>query len=56
MRAISWPAFTSELKSTSRSLIWPETCVPTETWVTGLTVPDADTLACSVPRSIFALR
>jgi len=54
--AISCPAFTSELKSTSSSLIWPETWVPTDTWVTGLTEPLAETVADSGPRSIFAVR
>jgi hypothetical protein len=54
--AISWPALTSELKSTYRSLIWPDTWVPTDTCVTGLTAPLADTVACSGPRSILPVR
>ena len=47
---------TSELKSTSRSLIWPDTCVPTDTCVTGFTAPLADTVACKLPRSILPVR
>jgi len=54
--AISWPALTSELKSTYRSLIWPDTWVPTVTCVTGLTAPLAATAACSGPRSILPVR
>ena len=54
--AINWPALTSELKSTYSSLICPEICVPTETWVTGFTAPEADTVACSGPRSILPVR
>ena len=54
--AISCPALTSELKSTSRSRIWPDTWVPTDTWVTGLTAPLADTVADNAPRSILAVR
>ena len=54
--AISWPARTSLLKSTNSSLIWPETWVPTDTWVTGLTAPDAETVDWREPRSIFAVR
>ena len=56
MRAINWPAFTGELKSTSSSLIWPETCVPTCTEVTGFSVPEAATVAVSGPRSTLARR
>jgi TetR/AcrR family transcriptional regulator len=41
MRATNWPCLTGELKSTNSSLIWPETCVPTCTDVTGLRVPVA---------------
>ena len=54
--AISWPALTSELKSTYRSLICPETWVPTVTCVTGLTAPLADTADCSGPRSTLPVR
>jgi hypothetical protein len=54
--AISWPALTSELKSTYRSRIWPLTCVPTDTCVTGFTAPLADTVAEIGPRSILLVR
>ena len=54
--AINCPDLTSELKSTNRSRIWPETWVPTDTCVTGLTAPLAETVACRLPRSIFAVR
>jgi len=47
---------TSVLKSTYTARTWPETWVPTDTCVTGLTVPLADTLACSGPRSTTAVR
>ena len=30
--------------------------MPTETWVTGLTAPLADTVACRLPRSMLAVR
>ena len=56
IKAINWPALTSELKSTYSSLICPDTCVPTDTWVTGFTAPLADTLACKLPRSILLVR
>ena len=55
-RAINWPCLTSLLKSTNSSLIWPDTCELTCTWVTGVTVPDAETAAAMLPRSILALR
>ncbi len=56
MRAISIPCFTGELKSTNSSLIWPETCEPTCTDVTGLSVPVDDTVAVIGPFSTFAVR
>src|SRR3954471_19862315 len=56
MRAMSWFFFTGELKSTKRSLIWPETCEPTCTETTGFTVPVAETTAVIEPRSSFARR
>ena len=56
MRASNWPALTSELKSTSSSLIWPLTWVPTVTRATGLTAPLAATVACRFPRSILPVR
>ena len=55
-RAISWPSLTSLLKSTNSSLIWPDTCELICTWRTGVTVPVADTAACSGPRSILPVR
>ena len=56
IRANSWPALTSELKSTNKSLICPLTWVPTVTTATGLTAPLAATVACRLPRSILAVR
>ena len=56
MRAINWPFLTSLLKSANSSLIWPETCEPTETETTGLRMPVAATVAISGPFSTFALR
>ncbi len=55
-RAISSPSFTGLLKSTNSSLICPDTCELICTWRTGVTVPVADTAACRLPRSIFAVR
>ena len=54
--ANSWPALTSELKSTSTSRICPLTCVPTDTCDTGFTAPLAATVACRLPRSILPVR
>src|SRR5581483_9933304 len=47
-RASTCPFFTLLLKSTSIEAIVPETCVPTEIRLRGLTVPDAVTEATSV--------
>ena len=54
--AMIWPALTSELKSANSSRIWPDTCVPTDTWVTGMTCPEACTDATTAPRSMAAVR
>ena len=56
MRATSWPFFTALLKSTKISFNWPETCEPTDTDTTGLSVPVAETVATSGPFSILAVR
>jgi hypothetical protein len=54
MRAMSWFSFTGELKSTRISLTWPDTCEPTWTETTGLSVPVAETTAVSGPFSALA--
>jgi hypothetical protein len=56
MRAMTWPFFTTELKSTSSSLIWPDTWLPTWTVVTALRLPVADMVAVRGPRSTLAVR
>ena len=56
MRAMSWPFRTSELKSTRISWIRPVTWLPTCTVTTAFSVPVADTLAVSGPRSTRATR
>ena len=56
IRAMTWPRFTTELKSTRSSLIWPETWLPTCTVMTALRLPVEDTAAVSGPRSRRAVR
>jgi hypothetical protein len=56
MRAITWPCFTIELKSTNSSLIWPETWLPTCTVLTALRLPVAEIAAVIGPRSTGAVR
>ena len=56
MRAISWPFFTTELKSACSSLIWPEICEPTCTVITALRVPVAETAEVRGPRVTAAVR
>ena len=56
MRAITWSFLTTELKSTNSSLICPETCEPTSTDFTGLSVPVAATAAVIGPFSTFPRR
>ena len=56
MRAMTWPFFTWELKSTRSCLTCPETCDPTCTVMTAFRVPDAEIAATTVPRVIGAVR
>ena len=56
IRATTWPFFTTELKSTRRSLTWPETWLPTWTVMTALRLPVAETAAVRGPRSTRASR
>ena len=56
IRAMIWPFLTRELKSTSSSLICPETWLPTWTVTTALRLPVAETAAVRGPRSIAASR
>ena len=56
IRAMTWSFFTIELKSTSSSLIWPETWLPTWTVMTALRLPVAETAAVRGPRSTRARR
>ena len=56
MRAISCPLRTSALKSANSSLTWPDTCEPTGTVTSALSVPVADTLAVIGPRVSAAVR
>ena len=56
MRATTWPASTSELKSASSSLICPDTCEPTMTVMTAFSVPVVDTALVIGPRSTAAIR
>ncbi len=56
IRAMSWPFFTTELKSAKSSLICPETCEPTWTVITAFRVPVAETAAVSGPRVTGAVR
>ena len=46
----TWPAFTRSLKSTCSFFTVPETCVPTLTSTTGLSVPLADTVCVTSAR------
>ncbi len=55
-RATTCFAFTGELKSTRISTICPESCEPTSTVETGVSVPVARTLAVIGPRSTAASR
>jgi hypothetical protein len=54
MRAMTWPFFTGELKSTKISLIRPETWLPTCTVTSAESVPVAVTRATMRPRSTRA--
>ncbi len=54
-RAITWSLATFELKSTSTSSTWPETCEPTSTVVTAPSVPEAETVARTSPRATFSV-
>ena len=56
MRATSWPFLTALLKSTKISFNWPDTCEPTDTDTTGLSVPVAETVAASGPCSTLPVR
>jgi hypothetical protein len=56
IRAMTWFFFTTELKSTRSSLIWPDTWLPTWTVVTALRLPVAETAAVRGPRSTRARR
>ena len=56
MRAISWPRFTSELKSANTSFTWPETWEPTGTDTSAFKVPVAETEAVIPPRDTLAVR
>ena len=56
IRATSWLRLTWELKSANSSLICPETWEPTWTVTTALSVPVAETVAVSGPRSTLAAR
>ena len=49
MRAMTWPFFTTELKSTYSSLIFPDTWEPTRTVMTALSAPVAEMAATMVP-------
>ncbi len=53
---MTWSWRTSELKSTSSSLICPEIWLPTWTVVTALRLPLEDTVAVRGPRSTGASR
>jgi hypothetical protein len=56
LRAMTWFFFTIELKSTRRSLIWPDTWLPTCTVMTALRLPVGETAAVRGPRSTRAVR
>ena len=56
MRAMTCPFFTSALKSASTSRICPDTWELTCTCTVAASVPEAATVAVSVPRSTLAVR
>jgi hypothetical protein len=55
-RATTWPRRTWALKSAPSSAIWPDTCVPTATVRTALSVPVALTVDVMSPRSTATKR
>ncbi len=56
MRAMTCPFFTCELKSAWSSRMFPDTCEPTCTVITALSVPVVATAATREPRVTGAVR
>src|SRR3546814_4141644 len=56
MRAMTWSLTTLSLKSTSTSVTWPDTWLPTVTVEIALSVPVAEMATRMLPRSTVVVR
>src|SRR3546814_16302710 len=56
MRAMTWSLTTLSLKSTSTSVTWPDTWLPTVTVEIALSVPVAEMATRMLPRSTGVVR